>query len=771
MPFVAPIVAGIAGAIGSIGAIAAPIVSGIGGAIGSAASFLGSTGGAILSGIGGTVGSVLSGAGSVASVVNSTLGGGLGSIVSLLTDTIGPIISGIKDFVEPLVSTVHDVISPIKDVADQVAGFARSIQDGLIQPIIGPIEATVSNVQTLTKEIHTFTSEGISGILKIPGAIADAFGNTAAAFDRSFQQLSETQTHLVTESLVPGITKAVAPGLSDITSILTKTSAGKNLSIDQLKELSLPNGEANDALRKMIAEFYKAIEHPEHWYESLVGLVFHAAAALVSVMASLTAEIEDAVAVGKAANPVTKLDASTVSRMFIKGIVTPEAWRSEMLFSGYDKARQDAIAEDLQFLPDTTTALNWWLRGLINTVELTRVLKAAGMNDADVEAYKSAAQQIIPIQSLLDWLARGIIDEETFVNHANAQGLSPALTTLYIRGAITAPQPSIALAALPAQLATAENWYAETYGSDPSPDFVNAIRATRLDPGDGKRLWASHWNIMPVNTAVTLFFRGMMNRGQVRNIVAQNNLPPDMTDLLIAAEADLIQFRTIPSLLTEGILSEGEAITELKKHGYSDHDALLLIAGAKAKTQAKPKAAVPKTVELSASTADQAFRDGVISEDQYKEILKHHGYADADIVITVAIANYHIEHVRKADISATLKAEIALGTKSLADALASLHQDGFTAAEIERFQTSIRRTKKVNAKLPSEANIVKMHKMGLLTDADLLAALDALGYAAPWDQRMFTLITGGNFQDGTNGQSPPASTDSGQSGGGSASTG
>lgn len=744
MPFLAPIAAGIAGAVGAIGAAAAPIVAGVGDAIGTAAgaigSIAGSVGGGIASAIGG-VGSVLGGIGSaVQGISNTGLTGVIGALVSTVTD----VISTVKNVIAPVISTVADVISPIKDLADNVSSFARQIQDGLIAPIIQPIEATVSNVENLTKEIHTFTSQGITGILQIPGAIAEAFTNTAAAFDQSFRQLSASQEKIVNESLIPGLNKAIAPGLDGIGKILTSTSAGKDLNIDTLKSISLGNAPNTDELRKIIGDFYSAIENPQHWYETLVGLVFHGAAAFISVLSSLTPAIEDAAAVGRSANPTTKLDVGTATRMLLKGILSSDSWRSEIAFAGYDKARQDALLEDASFLPDPSTAISWWLRRLISDDQLAKVITAAGGNDADVQAFKGAAQSLIQPGTLLDWLARGIIAEQFFVDQCTAQGYTPEQIALLIKGGISTPDVRLAIAAEGNALAAANNWFATTYGSAPSDEVWNSAHAGRVDDDDVRRLWEAHWQAMPIQTAITLFFRGQMNRAEVTTVIAQNNFPPDMVDLFISAQADLIENRTIPTLLTEGAINETEALLKLKERGFSDDDANLLIQAALLKKKAVPKPAVSKAAELSQGAAETAFRDGVIDETQFRADLALHGMDVADIEITVNVAKFTIAKATKTETTATLKAQLALGQIAMADALAALYKAGFTNDEVARFQASVAHAKKQAAKLPSEANIIKMHKAGLIDDTQLMAALDALGYAAPWDQLMFDLITGEN---------------------------
>lgn len=688
--------------------------------------------------------------------VASTVGDYLqeSSIATLLA-TVSTLTGNIDGLVNQFAGVVSGIIAPITGVVDSVNTLTSDIQDKIIGPIITPIATTIKEIDTLTGTIGKLVDQGIPGILAIPGAVADAVKATATSWDNSTRMLADSQAKLVTEQLVPGITSAVAPGLKEVSDNVIKFSQPKALDIDRTQTIGLDNPIDLTYIQKALATYVERFKNPESWMDQIGAVAYDLLSFAPYIIGNLDAIIEEAKAAGRATNPTTTFQQGDILAMYQRRIIDAASASQELKWLGYDDTRSKALLEQTQWQPQIEQALGWWRRELISEVELNQILQEYGVEDDSIVALKASVAPLQPPQILLDWVARGIITDQQFNDMLYAQGYDAAGIAQLLAGGIGPPQVGSLIAAKANLTAAINNWYPNTYGAQVPDDVANVARASRIDVTEVAAQWTAHWSVMPVATAVNLFFRGELSRNEVQIVVIQNQFPPEMADLFIAAQSELIQPRSVPALLARGSISEADARAALAKKGYADTDISLLINDALTTAAAKKAAASSPATHLTVGEITTAFKEAIIPEDQYSALLKEHGYSDADIAFNVALANYQTNAKAKKDHVATLKAEVSLGTKTISDAINELAQSGFSATEIERIQVTLHQQRKAASKIPSIADLTKMYKNTILTGPDFLAAIQASGYAPPWDQRMYDLLTLSGAT--TNATSPPGS--------------
>lgn len=692
--------------------------------------------GDIFSGITHAIGSVFGIGGSIVKGISGALTDT--GIASLVT-TIGTLTSSIDTVVTNISDALGGIVGPIKDVVGSVSTLANDIQNKIVGPIITPITTTITEIDGLTKTISRLTDEGISGILKIPGAIADALTGVSAAWDRATRQLADANGQIVSQTLVPGFKGFIEPGLTSISDASVKFSTPHPLEVDRLHPVSLSTANYHDYLTKLVGGYIARFKDPKTWQDQIGSVIYDLLYIGPYIIGTLEALVEEAKAEARASNPTSTLSPGDIQGLYQRNVLTADEATNELLHNGFDKTRSAALLELTQWLPQLDRAVDWWARGIIDQKQFAKIVSDSGGNDADALALQTAKRALISPGTLVDWLARGIIDQVSFDDQLRAQGYDKTLVEQYIKGSVATASVGSCIGASGNELAGLDNWFPNTYASKPPPDVVTAGKAARLDDIAVQKLWTEHWNALPIQTAVTLFFRGEMNRHEVEIVVAQNNFPPEMTNMLIAAQSELIYPRSVPALVARGAMSKEDGITILKERGYSDHDAQLLVDDALAVAKGKTKATPTEATKLTVAELGSAFDDGLIDETAYRHFLGLHGVTGNDLEITVGMRKYaHAKAAKKATAD-TIKAEVALGVLTVDEAVQQLYKDGFSNDEVQRLESGFRQEKRKAAKVPDLSVLTQLFKNELIDQAKYLAGIQALGYNAPWDQLLVDL--------------------------------
>ncbi len=676
---------------------------------------------------------------------------GISSLLAIITT----LTTNIDGLVNATSGVLRGIIDPITSVVTSVNGLAQDIQNKIISPLVTPITTTITEIKGLTGSISKLVDEGIGGIIKIPGAIADALGGISGSFDRSSRILAESNNKTVSETMIPGFAGILTPGLGAIAEGIVKFSTPKGLTIDQLPTLELVGNPDLESISKLIAKYTEKFKNPTTIWDHVGAVALDLVSFAPLILGYLESQYDEAVEAGRAANPVTTLPVGDVLALYQRRVIDGGTAASELRKYGYDESRTKALLTGTAFLPALDRLGDWFRRGLIDKAQFDKVLATYGVEGDQFAAFLSEQSALISPSILVDWLARSIIDQTAFDDQMRAQGHDKARILQFIKGAITPPRMGTAIYAKANELAGQFGWFSNTYASAPPDDVKQAGHLNREDEAEIYAQWAAHWSVMPIGTAVALFFRGELTRDEVKVVVAQNNFPPEMVDLLIKAQSPTIPPRSVPGLLESGTIDEVKAKELLKDKGFNDEDADLLITNALAGIASKAKPTQTDASKLTLAQLKAAYLDNVIDRDTYSNLLATHGLTGGDLEITLALADYDLLTQTKKDISDTIKAEVQLGVKTVDEGIQALFDAGFTGPEVEKLAVTLQNTKRTSAKLPSLSDIGKMFKKSLI-DADvLLAGIQALGYAAPWDSLLAALITGGDTADGATTEPSP----------------
>jgi hypothetical protein len=244
--------------------------------------------------------------------------------------------------------------------------------------------------------------------------------------------------------------------------------------------------------------------------------------------------------------------------------------------------------------------------------------------------------------------------------------------------------------------------------------------------------WTGAYNTLPASAWLSLYWRGQASLGELTEVLFRDKVPPELIANWIDSQRPLIPFRTVPAMLTAGLLSESDAIAYLQKHGYSLEDAVLLMKYATRQTKSSKAATASAQKGISEAQAKTAYEDGLIGRDQYLALLAAHGWDAAAAQLEVQLTDIALETRDRKQIGTDIVNEFQAGMIDQRTALQQLAQSGYTPAEqaaVLRKLTSARASK---AKTPSEAELRAFAKADIITADEYQQNLVVLGYSPAW---------------------------------------
>lgn len=691
---------------------------------------------------------------SVMGVVLDAITRSLSGIYGVLKSMIGTLFNAIGEVVKTVVKDAEDLIVKVAGVVDNIAKQVQAINDTLIQPIANVINTTMRTISTLTIAIEKDLHSGLSGLLQVPADVANAMTTLDATMQRTVQQLGETNKEVAHStvdyegSVLPPLYahahldafkgqklgNPIASTYGEIDKLSTEslqqisTEAIAGLG-NLLKELMAKTGEmAKEPFTNLHASWDSVGSVFVALLDGLLSIVVTAAAATALAEPLVEAAVEEA----HKRVPITKLDIATTIQAYQRKFLDEKTTDEELRTKGLDATRAQVLKDLAVFLADVQQAIDWWYRGLITDDDFANNLRQHGVIDRDIELFK-AGTAFLPNDSTIGrWLNFGAIGEDTAkrllsYNRWDADTIEAWFATRLQRVSTQTR------ANLDGRLtASGKGWLNQTFLLPTPQEVVDAASREGVHPDDARLIWMGHWNLPQYLQIVQSYFRGMRTYTEVGYAMEAQNIPHELWDELIQIMRPLIPFRSIPSFVKAGIMSEQEGYQELAKHGFDTRSQQIIMKYA---TAAKSNTAAKTAQTIHALSVNQAkvlFDDGVMPEADYVAILEAHGYtpeqaqAQAQIDLIGAAAKQ-----RKQEIS-DIEAQVEAGLMDMDTALQQMTNDGFSQAEIAKMQTAILRAQTKNVKKPSQAEMAKLYKANLITLQQYKDGMVQSGWLEPW---------------------------------------
>jgi hypothetical protein len=691
------------------------------------------------------------------------------SLWQWIKDNIGPVLSAIANALKDAAKAIFDAITQaLKDVGkfftdtigpiltkigDAVANIANFYQQH-IAPILNTIAAVERTVAAAIVAIEKDVNSGLQGILRLPGDLANALsnlGNELIRAGRALQVTRKSDANVYFYGDEPGSfayhIKTLGDAVIGLAASKEKTTyapGNETLSEPSLAQ-DLPKVlEAVNAITLDIAKgIANLVQDPKAVLEVLgiagVGIwagVFETIEILFALFEILKAPLEVvgelAAETTRAILPITKLDPATLTAAWRRNLISTDTMNQEMVVQGYNGERSELLRRLTTYVEDAQTLVDFYFRGVVDQSDFSSGLRDLGYTDAQITALQEGSTTLLDVADAVTALRRGEMDDKTF-DEVLAVNRHPDAQRQLLRALAFAP-PNYAAAFAADQVtrvASALNVSTPSFDSIPKP-VVDAGRADGLDDAAILAQWTGAYNTLPASAWLSLYWRGQASLGELTEVLFRDKVPPELTANWIDSQRPLIPFRTVPALVTAGLMSQSDAIAYMQKHGYSLEDAVLLMKYATRQTKSTKAATATAQKGISEAQAKTAYVDGLIGRDQYLALLAAHGWDATAAQLEVQLTDIEQEQKDRKQIGTDIVNEFQAGMIDQQTALQQLAQSGYTPAEQAAVLRKLTSARSQKAKTPSEAELRAFTKADIITPDDYQQNLVVLGYSSAW---------------------------------------
>lgn len=709
---------------------------------------------------------------SVASATTTGILSDLKSVVATpltsVASTTASIASAITKDVSAASSTLKSILDPITSTIDSITGVARSIEDNLITPIVTPIETLINQGQNLYKQVTSDLSQGLSGMLKIPGQIADALTSTDAAFHRATQELGLATRSTAEQVVVPGLTKGIGEPIGQFHQAFKVTGAVQehaSATYTPLDRLTQHSGEVNTEIGadisavaealglgdvtdpvQLIHAVQEAVKNADHWYLEPVRWAWNLLILGEFVAQDIRQSVEAAGQLAKKATPITLLGPAETIEALRRNILSPSDAEEELLRQGIDPSRQQALYDLAEFLFSPREAVELERRGIIGPNQYETLLAQNNLTPDQGHALYELLQKVLTAGEVASAYWRGFISQAERDSEYKAAGIPDKLMELVTRLSLSPLPPDLLVRLSGRQAALTDGLLTESLGQEAPADVRELFQQAQADPRQADLAWLAHWDVPGPNWWVQALFRSLRTRSEVYEAFKARNIPKELWDDIIATEEELPPVWLVPDVVASGVWSKEQAVPALMKLGFSEENATVLFNYGMSKSKTSKATTAADLAKVSLGNAKTLFDDDIITQQEYVEILLAHKYSQAAADLTAELAAFEKDSTKRKNYADMLLAQVRLGQMTKSEAESDLFANGFTPGEVAKYLQQIEQAKLIHGKLPSEAKLDDMLKKSIITPEVWLETMQLLGYSLTWSERLLQL----------NGYTPPA---------------
>lgn len=427
---------------------------------------------------------------------------------------------------------------------------------------------------------------------------------------------------------------------------------------------------------------------------------------------------------------LTKLTPGLAINAWKRDILTGDSLGEELAVQGWNAGRQQILKDLATYLPGIAQIIDWRYRNVIPDEDFVTLLRQNGLTEAQIQATRDGSGQITAIEAGLQAFNRDLISQDELTAIFQTNRLNESQGDLYRVLSLRPPNPAEALKGQLTRgaLGTFTLPFVSDFDTIPSW-FADAARHSGLDSPTTQYLWWAHWNLGGLNDWISAYYRGLRTLPELAAVAESFGVPPSVVSDLIDVGRPLIPYRTIPGMIKGGVITEDRGRQLLAMHGFDQQsiDDLLKFATIGNKTSKANTAATQHDVSLA--TARTAYDDGILTQDQYMQLLQAHGLDANAAGVEVQIANISQEVKARKQISTDIVNEYNAGLLDQQAAIQQLATSGLSVAEQAAAVRKIKSGASSKAKQPSEAELRAWAKADIITPDEYQNRLVVIGWS------------------------------------------
>jgi len=681
-------------------------------------------------------GTIFSGIGSILSGIISAIANKIGDILSSIGSGIAALVKRIADAIIPIIKAIGDTIaSIIKGIASEITKVLEALkadwEKGII-PLIRAIAQSYTTVAALIRAIQRDVHLGIKGFLQIPGQISDAINGIEGILYRLWQEIRPDLKTDAQSNIDYGATHGVGKTLHDLFGGFSTPASGTELNPIYATQDQLTTLCARTDIDQVIRSNTQPSVDAPKWIQEIVSGLLRFVMSYYNMLGTMRKIGEAGAQEANANCPIDLLPTGELINAWRRGFLTLEQIQSETQKQGINSDRLKVLTDLSFYINSSDELVDLLFKGLITDDVFQAGHTALGYTQEQAQAAKAASQHYPTQDEIILWLKRGQIDQATAASllsklrYSDAQAQTVLATYMqYVPTRFRADLDGLLTA-------SGQGWLQDSMLTPVPQEVLDAGVRDGIEAGHVRLIWQNHWTLPPYIQMVQSYFRGFRTYTEVLAAMISQNIPREIHDELIQNARPLIPYRSIPSFVKAGAMSDADAIQELTRHGF-DTQHINWILALLTSTKSTTKTAAATTAHaLSLTNAKALFDDGAITKDQYVQILEQHNFTP-DLASTFADVEEISAHIKaRRQLIVDQLAEVSAGVTTVDSATTVIANAGGTDAEIARFHVQAAKALRVAQKHPTEAELTKFAKAQLITQTQYRSELSVQGWNTQW---------------------------------------
>lgn len=464
--------------------------------------------------------------------------------------------------------------------------------------------------------------------------------------------------------------------------------------------------------------------------------------------------LEPAVAALLAADPNQIPDPGTLATMLSKSDVIPHGDKMGFLLQGYNDLIADKWIDTARQYPSIADGLDMLRRGIITDAQFDLLRQRNGMPEQFASAWRQMKTIPISIADAALAVLRGNMTlaegeriavewgytAQSFGVLVGNTGEPPGLMQLlegYRREFID--KATLEKGIL--QSRYRNEWIPLLEQLRYSPMTVSdAVRAVvqgqlseaqgqkyaaenGLDPSQFPIMVATDGNPLSRTEMMSLYHRGLATKAQVDQASTESRLKNKYTQLAFELGTTLLEARQLGTMVTNGVITQQEAIAKAMQRGYSQADATILIAEA---TAAKVKTYTNR--EMAA--VELLYENNAISMSDLQAMATQLGYNADEITAIGNAAEFRREEKSLATAISAGKTKFIGHHLTTEEASAYLASAGVPTAQAQTLLELWTVERSANVRTLTEAQVIHAMKKSIITPDEADTRLIDMGYSA-----------------------------------------
>ena len=702
------------------------------------------------------------------------------NIIAKFESIINEIAEAFADAVDGLLSALVSVITAIKQTFEDIVKKLSDFFNELAKKISEGFREALDSIKEFATNVYNKIADALkSAYNTVKDAVVGAIERIQEFAHSIYQWLNETSARIVEK--VTTIYHTIVDKIREVLwlvweKILEAGAFFKDKVIpfmgkveqDTREGLEIRLSGVNDILTgmtsgdagKVVSGITKVMMYrePTDLTSILAGAYTVMAVAPQGLSAALRPSLELMTQRAFAGSPIMPLPIDVLGDAVAKGLMGAGDASKELVKQGIAGDRIGILTELARPLPPPGAVQEAYVRGLIDEARHDALLARHGYRGEDIQLFKALYWVIPPLSDIIRMAVREAFTPEiakkfgqyedlpeAFVEWAKKQGLTKEWAERYWAAHWDLPSAQMGFEMLHRRIIDEDELKLLLRALDVMPFWREKLIQLSYEPYtrvDVRRMYS-----MGILTEEDVYWA-------YRDLGYDDERARNLTEFTVRYytpedQTELDQYRQLAQSIyikayKRGMIDRNTCIEYLKQLRYRPEDAefLVRLADAEMQLESEENVNIPRRTQVTTMVID-AYKRGLLREDETREILGDLQYSDYEIDWYIALSEYERNTAMKSYVVESIHQKYVERTYTKAEAEAKLGKIFPYGQELQRLFEIWDLEREQRVRKPTEAQFRAALKAGIIGIEEYKEELRGLGYDEKYVDMLAKLATGG----------------------------